>query len=168
MDIKYNFVFQDSFLLITSVILILSNLVGCGPSTKDLKAVKYAPLPGDDWKVSTPKEQGLDPRKEQITIRDLLQMRAGYPDADDYNLGCMGIFVSARDMAKLGLLYLNNGEFDGKQVLSDDWIKESLQEYSEDIKRGGSSSYGAFSDQGYGYQWWSSRVGEFIDSLPSD
>lgn len=35
--------------------------VGCDPSTKDLKAVEYAPLTGDDWKVSTPAEQGLDP-----------------------------------------------------------------------------------------------------------
>ena len=32
---------QHSFLLITSVILILSMLVGCGPSTEDLEAVEY-------------------------------------------------------------------------------------------------------------------------------
>jgi len=36
-------------------------LVGCGPSTEDLEAVEYTPLAGDDWKVSTPAEQGLDP-----------------------------------------------------------------------------------------------------------
>ena len=53
-----------------------------------------------------------------------------YPDADNYNIGCMGIFVTARDMAKFGLLYINNGEFEGKQVFSADWIKDSLQEYS--------------------------------------
>ena len=58
------FHFKDcrcSFLLITSVILILSMLVGCGPSTEDLAAVDYTPLPRDDWKVSTPEAQGLDP-----------------------------------------------------------------------------------------------------------
>jgi hypothetical protein len=49
------------FLLITSAILILSMLVGCGPRTADLEAADYAPLPGDDWEVSTPAEQGLDP-----------------------------------------------------------------------------------------------------------
>jgi hypothetical protein len=48
-------------LLITSVILVLSILVGCGPSTEDLEAVDYKPLSRDDWKVSTPAEQGLDP-----------------------------------------------------------------------------------------------------------
>lgn len=52
---------QYSFILITSVILILSMLVGCGPSTEDLEAVEYTPLAGDDLKVSTPAEQGLDP-----------------------------------------------------------------------------------------------------------
>ncbi len=31
------------------------------PRTAELEAVDYTPLPGDDWKVSTPAEQGLDP-----------------------------------------------------------------------------------------------------------
>ena len=48
-------------LAIVAGILILSTLVGCGPSTEDIEAVDYAPLPGDDWQVSTPVEQGLDP-----------------------------------------------------------------------------------------------------------
>ena len=52
---------QHSFLLITSAILILSLLVGCGPNNEDLEAVDYTPLLRDDWKVSTPEEQGLDP-----------------------------------------------------------------------------------------------------------
>ena len=52
---------QHSILLITGTILILTMFVGCDPSTKDLKAVEYAPLTGDDWKVSTPAEQALDP-----------------------------------------------------------------------------------------------------------
>jgi hypothetical protein len=41
--------------------LILFLLIGCGPSTEDLAAVDYISLPGDDWQVSTPEEQGLDP-----------------------------------------------------------------------------------------------------------
>jgi CubicO group peptidase (beta-lactamase class C family) len=57
---------HNSFLIFTSVILILSilissSLVGCGPSTEELEAVDYTPLPGDDGQVSTPEEQGLDP-----------------------------------------------------------------------------------------------------------
>jgi len=39
---------QHSFLLIISAILVLSILVGCGPSTEDLEAVDYTPLMSDD------------------------------------------------------------------------------------------------------------------------
>ena len=65
-------------------------------------------------------------------------------------------------MAKFGLLYLNDGEYEGNRVLSADWVSESLQRYSENIKVGGwiSSRYGDFRDLGYGYQWWSARAGD--------
>jgi CubicO group peptidase (beta-lactamase class C family) len=85
-----------------------------------------------------------------------------YPDADDYNIGSMGIFVSARDMAKFGSVFLHGGEYQGDQVISANWVMDSLQRYSEGIKRGGeiSSKYGSFRDLGYGYQWWSARAGK--------
>ena len=310
------------------LLTIILSIVGCSTYSQDLEFVEYTPLPGDDWEVSTPAEQGLnpnlvaklyldaaeletlfgllvikngyliaegyfnegsadqlsgrqsttksftsalvgialdqgylssvdqkmldffpefagqinDPRKEQITIQDLLHMRAGYPDeertppyleimffrdnwhwlphlvdfpltsdpgkkfqysnltshllgaivaresdtdlmsyaqenlftpigaevgdwsrdADNYNMGALEIYVTARDMAKFGLLYINEGEYEGNQVLSAEWVRESLQRYSEKIKVGEwiSSRYGCFRDIGYGYQWWSARVGD--------
>jgi len=301
------------------------------PRPEELEAVEYTPLPGDDWKVSTPAEQGLDPmvvaelyldatglstlygllviknghliaeayfnegaverknilqsvtksytsalvgvaldqgylesvdqkmidffpefaeqiedvRKERITIRDLLQMRAGYPDeeqrrqyldslffadnwhwiprlvdfplvndpgtefgysnltshllavivaravntdlksygqenlfsaidsevgdwssdADEYNFGSFEISFTARDMAKFGSLYINGGEYEGNQVLSSEWVRESLQRYSEGILRSAetSSRLGRyFKDIGYGYQWWSATAGDHL------
>jgi len=302
------------------------------PRPEDLSAVEYTPLPGDDWKVSTPAEQGLDPmlvaelyleaaeletlygllvvknghliaeryfnegggtqlsgrqsvtksyvsalvgialdqgslssvdqkmmdffpefadqitdpRKEQITIQDLLQMRAGYPDeqrtlpyfdilflsdnwhwlphlvdfplvsnpgtafnysnltshllgvivaracntdlksygqehlfspmnaevgdwttdADNYYFGCNEIYVTARDMAKFGLLYLGDGAYEENRVLSADWVRESLQTYSEGMFdnewQDEASRYPGpyLRDIGYGYQWWSARAGD--------
>jgi CubicO group peptidase (beta-lactamase class C family) len=56
--------------------------------------------------------------------------------------------MSARDMARLGLLYLREGRWNGKQVISKEWIKESTTSYSD-----------AGSGNGYGYLWWIS--GEF-------
>jgi CubicO group peptidase (beta-lactamase class C family) len=58
---------QHAFLLAVTALCVLSiltasGLVGCGPSTEELEAVVYTPLPGDDWAVSTPAEQGLDPK----------------------------------------------------------------------------------------------------------
>ncbi len=309
-------------LTVSLVILILVLLVGCdgsAPSTEDLEAVDYTPLPGDDWQVSTPDEQGLDPmlvaelyqnaaeleslygllvvkngyliaedyfnegsvgqkallqsaaksitsalvglaleqgclstvdrkmidffpdfadqivdpRKKQITVRDMLQMRSGYPpeesdqalweavwsddyvhlvadfpltsdpgtefqysnltthwlgiivaracetdlksfgqqylfdpmdaeigdwrkDQDGYNWAAGEIHVSARDAAKFGLLFLNDGQYDGDQIISADWVRDSLQTYSEDAY----DNIGEFRDIGYGYQWWSAEVGD--------
>jgi CubicO group peptidase (beta-lactamase class C family) len=316
--------YQHCILLLTVTVLLLSMFVGCGPSIRDLNAVEYTPLPRDDWRVSTPAEQGLDPtlvaelyynaaeletiygllvikngnliaegyfnegsidelskrasvtksytsamvgialdlgylssidqkmmdffpevadqitdpRKKQITIQQMLQMRAGYPweetdpvfwdalwsgeylsdivnipltadpgtkfqysnlmshwlgiivarasgtdlksfgeeylfgplgvkvgddwnrDIDGYYIGCGDIQFTARDMGKFGLLYLNGGEYEGKQIIPVDWVHDSLQTYSENawtIKIGPH-----FKDIGYGYQWWSARAGNHL------
>jgi len=317
---------QYSLLIVAIVFLVMSVLPSSGPSIEDLLAVDYTPLPGDDWKVSTPAEQGLDPmlvaelyynaaeletiysllvvkngyliaedyfndgsvdqkdrlqsvtksytsalvgialeqgylssvdqkmldffpevadqitdpRKEQITIRHLLQMRAGYPweesdpalwdgllsghypplmdefpliadpgtefnysnlssnwlgiivdratgmnlktyaeenlflpigveagewgtDAEGHNNGCGDLHMTARDAAKFGLLYLNDGKHEENQVVPADWVHDSLQRYSEDVNLTGGfpANWGlSFRDIGYGYQWWSASVGD--------
>jgi CubicO group peptidase (beta-lactamase class C family) len=326
---KFKFYFnwrQYSLMIIAIAFLLMLALPSSGPSIEDLLAVDYTPLPGDDWEVSTPAEQGLDPilmaelyynaaeletiysllvikngyliaedyfnggsvdqkdrlqsvtksytsalvgialdqgylvsidqkmldsfpevadqitdpRKEQITIRHLLQMRAGYPweetdpvlwdgllsghypplieefpliadpgtefhysnlssnwlgiivdratgmslksfaeehlfsvidveagewgmDAEGHNNGCGDLHFSARDAAKFGLLYLDDGEYEGEQVISEDWVHDSLQTYSEDAwpyKVGRN-----FNDIGYGYQWWSVVAGDYHYNL---
>jgi CubicO group peptidase (beta-lactamase class C family) len=68
---------------------------------------------------------------------------------------------SSRDSAKYGLLYLNDGEFNGQQIVPAEWVHESLQVYSENVSTGGprNGKMGRyFRDIGYGYQWWSARV----------
>ena len=311
------------------MILIMSSIVGCGSSFAEIDTVDFTPLPGDDWNISTPEEQGLDPaliaelyinakkletlygllviknghliaegyfnggsveqkpfmasatksftsaligialdqgcvsnldqkmidyfpeftgkltdpRKEQITINDLLQMRSGYvweerthylesffssggywlpfisefpltndpgsefgysnlsshmlgvivargcdsdlksfaqeylftpinaeisdwsQDADGYYYGSHGLSLSARDRAKFGLLYLNDGKYDGNQIISTDWINDSLQRYSDNLDISGwipgiTSRYGYYRNLGYGYQWWSAKAGK--------
>jgi CubicO group peptidase (beta-lactamase class C family) len=53
------------------------------------------------------------------------------------------INARARDFAKFGRLYLNNGNWNGKQVISANWIKEST---TPDVTNGGTNYYK--------YQWW--------------
>ena len=290
-------------------------------SAEELAAVDYTPLSGDDWEVSTPTEQGLDPllvaelyhnaaeletlysllvvkndhliaedyfndgsvdqkdrlqsvtksftsalvgiaieegcissvdqklldfypevadritdpRKEEITIRDLLEMRGGYPneedaqalwdgllsgyyprliedfplvsdpgtqfhysnlssnwlgiivdrscgmsmkayaeenlfsyldvepgewgqDAEGHNNGCGDLHLTPRAAAKFGQLYLNDGIFDGTQIVPAAWVDASFQTHSVNetfVKR-----VGDFRDIGYGYQWWSANAGQ--------
>jgi len=63
------------------------------PRIEDLEAVRYTPLPGDDWAVSTPEEQGLDPMlvaelyldaAEMETLYGLLVIKNGYLIAEGY------------------------------------------------------------------------------------
>lgn len=310
--------------LFTAAILAITVVAGCGggPSIEDLAAVDYTPLQRDDWEVSTPEAQGLDPmlvanmyyhaakletifgllvvkdgyliaedyfnsksvdelsrrasvtksytsalmgialdqgyvssidqkmldsfpdvagqitdpRKKEITIRNMLKMEAGYPweeanaaawdamwsgeylsqiaripltadpgtrfqyssltahwlgiivaravgtdlksfgeeylftpigakvgdgwnrDVDGYYIGGGDIQVTARDMAKFGLLYVNDGQYDGKQIISANWVNDSLQTYS--VNKFEVSSVGHFRDMGYGYYWWSAIAGK--------
>jgi len=51
--------------------------------------------------------------------------------------------MSARDMARFGLLYLRGGMWDDRQILSRQWIEESTTAYSNFEN----------SDIGYGYMW---------------
>jgi len=296
------------------------------PRAEELAAAEYTPLPGDDWKVSTPLEQGLDPalvgelyleaaglthlygvlvvkngrliaegyfnqgaadqkallqsasksytsalvgialhqgclssvdqkmidffpeladritdpRKMEITIRHMLQMRAGYPweesdstywasllygdllspivdfplvsdpgtefhysnlsshllgvivaracetdlrsfgednlfrsmdvelgdwrrDRNGDYVGMGEMHFTARDAARFGLLYLEDGRVADRQVVPADWVAESLRNYSERFDSGGIAAgrVGRYlHDIGYGYQWWSARAGD--------
>jgi CubicO group peptidase (beta-lactamase class C family) len=73
------------------------------------------------------------------------------------------IQFNARDMAKFGLLYANGGEWDGEQIISADWVRDSFETYSEDAwdYRVGRN----FKEIGYGYQWWSARSGDYHYNL---
>jgi CubicO group peptidase (beta-lactamase class C family) len=78
-------------------------------------------------------------------------------DAEGHNNGCGDLHLSARDAAKFGLLYLNDGEYEGNQIVPASWVHDSLKTYSENAW----GNIGRFRDIGYGYHWWSARAGEY-------
>ena len=61
-----------------------------------------------------------------------------------------GLNVSAIDMAKIGQLMLNGGEWNGNRIVSKKWVKESTTEHSR-WKR---------MDLPYGYLWWIDKEGQ--------
>ena len=52
------------------------------------------------------------------------------------------VYLRSRDMAKFGMLYLNHGRWNGQQIISREYVDESITKHShvEDLE--------------YGYLWW--------------
>lgn len=73
-----------------------------------------------------------------------------------------GLSVSLRDYARFARLYLNGGSYQGEQILTKDWVKDSMDVSAR------YSRPGADRDDdnviGYGYQWWvpQGNQGEFM------
>jgi CubicO group peptidase (beta-lactamase class C family) len=51
-----------------------------------------------------------------------------------------GLYLRPRDMGKIGYLLLNGGRWQGKQIVSETWLRESMKQQAP--------------DRTYGYQWW--------------
>jgi CubicO group peptidase (beta-lactamase class C family) len=64
------------------------------------------------------------------------------PASGQYGCGG-GLNLKPRDMARFGYLYLNNGTWNGSQVISSEWVAESTQMY-----------YDTGGWYHYGYTWW--------------
>ena len=89
-------------LIIVALILIIASLAGCDDSPsiesersadETILAAQYRPHPGDDWEVSTPEEQGLDPElldefyedaHDLDTLYSLLVVKDGFLIAEQY------------------------------------------------------------------------------------
>jgi len=93
------------------------------------------PLEMEDWNRSLQVKQG------DTTISKYL----AYP-----------MWFSTRDMARIGLLMLNEGNWKGKQLISKDWVGEMVKQRTtyQEID----NNVPVFKDigvsYGYGYMWW--------------
>jgi len=68
------------------------------------------------------------------------------PDASGTYVGSSYSYATARDFARFGLLYYNNGVWNGEQLLPVNWVKETIQPAA------------ANKQQRYGYQFWLNGV----------
>ena len=60
-----------------------------------------------------------------------------------------GLFLRPEDLAKIGYLYLHHGVWNGQQLVSEDWVKQSL-----------TPAIDAEEGMKYGFQWWLIPHGE--------
>jgi CubicO group peptidase (beta-lactamase class C family) len=59
--------------------------------------------------------------------------------------------MKPRDMAKIGYLYLNEGVWDGEQIVPLEWVQASRRKHTP-----------ATLQDGYGYQWWIDDDGYYM------
>ena len=62
-------------------------------------------------------------------------------------VGGSGLFLTNRDLVKFGQLYLDNGTWQGQQLISADWIADTV------VRRVDVSAWATYSEA-YGFQWW--------------
>ncbi|MBM9577129.1 serine hydrolase [Leptospira sp. 201903070] len=73
-------------------------------------------------------------------------------DGSGKELGFAMLNVTLRDMARFGLLYLNEGNVKGKQIVPKSWVRASVSTDAPILKPGKNPQ--ADISLGYGYQWW--------------
>jgi CubicO group peptidase (beta-lactamase class C family) len=71
-------------------------------------------------------------------------------DSSDIPDAFSGVYMRSRDLIRFGLLYMNDGKYAGKQILSANWVKESTTPFI--IADDGSDP--RFNKSEYGFQWW--------------
>ena len=74
--------------------------------------------------------------------------------------GGVGAYLSCDDIIKLGRLYLGNGVFEGKRILSEEWVKEATMVHSDNSSNGTPDW-----SSGYGYQFWKNAVKDFVETV---
>jgi CubicO group peptidase (beta-lactamase class C family) len=96
------------------------------------------------------KKRIADPlQMEDFRLEDTEYLRG--PDSIHY---AYPFRMTARDMARFGLLYIRQGLWRGKQIIPKDWVEESTKSYSDAGKSGG-----------YGYLWWVAVNGKHFPNV---
>jgi CubicO group peptidase (beta-lactamase class C family) len=79
-------------------------------------------------------------------------------DPQGITTGNSGLNLRPRDMAKLGYLYLHNGQWNEKQIVPAEWVQTSTTAHMETE---GLIMMNAAEDDGYGYYWWIDSFGGY-------
>lgn len=115
--------------------------------------------PGEHWTYNGGATNLLGAIIPEISGRTTLQFARqhlfeplGFTGSDWYMMNggwynCHGgLKLATQDIAKLGFLYLNNGNWNGTQILSEEFVTNATTPI--DLKPYADESYG------YGWQWW--------------
>jgi len=94
----------------------------------------------------------LGPRLfEPLGITDVGWQR----DASGRELAYSGLYTTTDAVARLGLLYLQRGMWEGEQLLSPRWVEQATSRQVDNAQQNSEPDW----QQGYGFQFWLSRHG---------
>jgi len=134
-------------------------------SAKSFLAQAVPHLPGTHFKYNTPAtfmQSAIVQKVTGQTVLEFLQPRLFEPlGIDDpvwdtnfqgISLGGYGLRVRTEDIAKFGQLYLQKGRWQGKQLLTPEWVEMASAKQTSN----GSNPKSDW-NQGYGFQFWRCR-----------
>ncbi len=84
----------------------------------------------------------FESKEEQLSIMKDHHGSGWVADPQGINTAGWGLFLRPGEMAKIGQLYLNRGVWDGRQIVSSEWMAESTAVHSH------------WNTLQYGYLWW--------------
>jgi len=125
--------------------------------------------PGTHFKYNTPATYMLSAIVQKVTgqsVLDYLQPRLFEPlgikppkwdtSPQGISVGGYGLYLCTEDIAKFGQLYLQKGQWQGKQLIPASWIEQAT---AKQVSNG--SDPDKDWDQGYGFQFWRCRHGAY-------
>jgi CubicO group peptidase (beta-lactamase class C family) len=145
------------------------------PGMKALKPKRHSHKPGTFWYYNNWDFNALGTIFEQLTKKDIfeafnediarpIQMEDYMPEDGMRGKTPESIHtayhfrMTARDMARFGLLMLRKGQWNGRQIIPEDWVEESTRPHSD------ARLYGS---DAYGYMWWVAEDGHKYNHMPA-
>lgn len=95
--------------------------------------------------INVPNNVVIKNKEEHFAVMNDKNTNGWAVDPQGLNTASWGLFLTPVEMAKIGQLYLNNGVWNDKQIVSAEWISESTREHSRCVPWG---------NLAYGYLWW--------------
>ncbi|MCA9120611.1 MAG: serine hydrolase [Planctomycetaceae bacterium] len=137
--------------------------------TKAFLAHPVPHKPGTHFRYNTPATYMLSAVVQKVTGESVLEyltprlfepLGVEKPDWETspqgISIGGYGLYLRTEDIAKFGQLYLQKGEWNGKQLIPAEWIEQAT---SRQVSNG--SNPDSDWEQGYGFQFWRCRHGAF-------
>ena len=92
--------------------------------------------------ISVPRSISLRSAEEHALVMNNRDTRGWVADPQGNHFASWGLFLTPREMTRIGQLCLQGGVWEGERVVSEQWIAQSTREQSR------------WGELAYGYLWW--------------